>query len=703
MGLCQCPQGSDAELPQVVPKIVASALLVWSFFSGLLLLSREARLGIAAGLRSIADFLKGEAIEQQIAAISQVKRLELWTAIIDFFIGLMTPGALAVGSVLVYLEFFPNKIVYTATYLNCLLFVLVGGFFFFFRSLWTIRAADFYFYFLYFLFSYLPALATDVHGFDFAVSWCRLGHLLMAIVGPSLWQFVPLNLLQLGWELYMILSTPALNPARSQHIFLAVVSASYTISIRFASIVVFRGMAKALIKAVRAAHAEAIVRALLTVMCDSLVVLKEDLTLLEDSPTLAALLLGNPNVTGCAGQFFPSLLSGADALRFEDFVAEKPLEEHGARQVGLVLRDSTGNHVRVQMYHLCLTDPIDSSLTHFLGILEEKESGELVAPINNGEGDQNPEPTIFANVRRHAPNLRGTPAAAAHQRSSFSSEGGPLAVIPSQPSSSLSHYQLQSSSKSPSQGQRLDLKHLEGTWAGPGDQRLSITGQRVKHTFTAPLVETEERMTLGGYELKLELPARALLFQKGSATGAEFRLLQEPEEGGSSSLHVPECRRGALDGTWQCATSTDHFVLQGGVLTMELHLPLAADGFGQYLLSGEELILDTVDKILWWRPCLNKFELFKRTEVSMLDRLLANPEPSLRPDGGNGDDPLIITLEPGRCPGSGQPALPPPSVAEGIQRMILRDIGHQPGGVPLAQSAVQQPSRSSRPEPSPTS
>lgn len=320
------------------------------------------------------------ATEKRMAQMTEEKRLQMCHALNDSFMASQFgPGMLAMISAATYFGLFPQETLYLVFYCVATSICTLCFVFFLLKKHMTIPVTNVLVYALFILVGLPPGFATTQTGYYFASTWARALQLLISIVGPDLLHFIPVNLLHLAWELWIIFTSPGLQPALAHNLVLAFVTTGYKILLRVAATALFWQMGHAISQAVQSAHSEGNVRSILAVICDALVTLRCDLTLSEDSPQLASLLIGTPSITARRGQHFASLLVQEDVERFQDFVGQTPEEGSPARQLGLSLRDSTGNKVPVHMYHLCLKDPITQEPVHFVGLVEDNQ-GEFRGP-----------------------------------------------------------------------------------------------------------------------------------------------------------------------------------------------------------------------------------------------------------------------------------------------------------------------------------
>lgn len=375
---CHCPVQEIVEPPPVLSKIIAGVALAFAIGSHLSTVRwfLIQPVNIKAFLLTIKGvILPRTVMEKRLAQMVEEKRFEMTQALADaFFLSQFAFVMTLMVAVAAYFGLFPNETLYLVYYCVVLTICAISFSVFFFKKHMTIQKANVVVYSIFVIVGIPPAFASTQEGYYFTIFWARALQLLISIVGPDLRHFVPVNLLHLAWEMWIIFANPGLHSALAQNLVIAFVTTGYKILMRIAATAVFRQMGTALISAVQAAHSEGNVRSLLAVLCDVLVPLREDLTLSEDSPRLAALLCTSPALIGLKGQPFSSLLAATDVARFEAFVRRRPEERGPARQITVYLQNDAGRHFPVQMYHHCLKDPVSHELFHFLGLVEDKHA-----------------------------------------------------------------------------------------------------------------------------------------------------------------------------------------------------------------------------------------------------------------------------------------------------------------------------------------
>lgn len=133
-------------------------------------------------------------------------------------------------------------------------------------------------------------------------------------------------------------------------------------------------------------------KSLLATMCDAVLELNEDLTLVDDCPQLGVMLLHGGSARTNKGQDLQQFLSAADdRTRFKGYMDSSPVDRSGGLAMAFHsrMRDGLGNTLHVEMFHVPSTF-LDGKRKHVLGIREQRDQYNA----NPGEDLQ---------VVRHAP------------------------------------------------------------------------------------------------------------------------------------------------------------------------------------------------------------------------------------------------------------------------------------------------------------
>ena len=123
-------------------------------------------------------------------------------------------------------------------------------------------------------------------------------------------------------------------------------------------------------EAKRSSLVEGVANSLLSLVCDAVFHLDEDLRLKTPSPTLATFLLKSSQEALC-GEAFESIVVSADRERFREFTRRSDL----ALCLHLHVMDAGGSRVAVQLFH----SPLDfhGRIEHLMGIKAEVDHGNL--------------------------------------------------------------------------------------------------------------------------------------------------------------------------------------------------------------------------------------------------------------------------------------------------------------------------------------
>jgi len=123
--------------------------------------------------------------------------------------------------------------------------------------------------------------------------------------------------------------------------------------------------ARATVEAMSSARSEAAVHELLSIVCDSVVLLDENMYIASPSPTFDALLLRSQRPSESL-EYFPSHLHAADRARFLDFVAGDDTQT----SLRVCLTDGGGLRLGAQLLHKRFEDAAGHT-RHLVGIQEE--------------------------------------------------------------------------------------------------------------------------------------------------------------------------------------------------------------------------------------------------------------------------------------------------------------------------------------------
>ena len=135
-----------------------------------------------------------------------------------------------------------------------------------------------------------------------------------------------------------------------------------------------RRQMRATLEASLATESQRTATELLSLVCDAVVTLDDDLRIKEPSPALAALLFRN-TTQGLCGVKFEELICDDHDNHFEADMADCSI----AKCLHVHLRDATGNVVAMQLFHRRLRG-VGSQISHVVGIREEGDGYHLRQP-----------------------------------------------------------------------------------------------------------------------------------------------------------------------------------------------------------------------------------------------------------------------------------------------------------------------------------
>lgn len=122
------------------------------------------------------------------------------------------------------------------------------------------------------------------------------------------------------------------------------------------------------------------VSAILGVMCDAVVELDDNLRVCRDAPTLAVMLLHGSSQSLQGKKFAQFLFSDEDRDRFAMHMRKSSVGPgSNAEAFHLLMRDSQGNKIPMEMFHICFNDSI--MVKHLVGIREYGDLPTLLHPF----------------------------------------------------------------------------------------------------------------------------------------------------------------------------------------------------------------------------------------------------------------------------------------------------------------------------------
>lgn len=431
---CQCPAGVSAASRTFEVALSGSC---WgaAFITGCLAvhLIHSTRLpAVNIALRQLRSlFQRPSAMDQQVQEIIDQKRSEEWLFMTDLANVFMVGPALVAIGLAAYFQPLGSEIGYNAIYLGSALTAPLLWCFMFLQRGVRVHYVDMALVSITVIYAIPPGLCTSLTSYYFTIQSARAAHLLLMQVS-SLRYAVPVSILHLAWQLWTIGSAPGLQDSLVQNVTVAV----FTTSLNWLANVTATAGRLAMASAFwQAGQKRAIVRAFLSAMGDSFVELRADLTLLEDSPSLAALLQGPVQDVGSRGMCFMDFLMPDETERFERFVRSNTSGLKVAHQISVVLRAHTGTKVSATIYHMGLKKAALGQEAHYLCIVLGSFEEHVPSPPSghvdfHREGGTMPESALALQYEgmdqaEPAPDAPAQEVAASlHSAGPFQVEGG---------------------------------------------------------------------------------------------------------------------------------------------------------------------------------------------------------------------------------------------------------------------------------------
>lgn len=238
-----------------------------------------------------------------------------------------------------------------------------------------------------------PVLAPDPfsHLWYFGIMTVEL--LYCSFIYPDFRMAVILNPIWFTGHLAFALVTPELEPHRIGNILMMIMVLSFCLVTSLNTYSMMRVTTEAKLSEQEAKDASRNVESLLNVMCEAVVIVKQDMTLLQPSKALESMLFRNSGLGGSiGGRRFTHFLSPDDVERFETFFGSSAADCATSIHVDLV--DSLGHRVPVQVFHTCTRDHDQQTEKHLLGLVEDVDielrdpeafSPQSASPVANGE------------------------------------------------------------------------------------------------------------------------------------------------------------------------------------------------------------------------------------------------------------------------------------------------------------------------------
>lgn len=324
----------------------------------------------------------------------QERFLQMWAVMYDHSCVMLIPFmALTICFCPLYTSYFVDEAVFTYLFVVTLFFLFTSVFFVNFRGYLTMTATDVVFSAAFIATAVSPAVASTAWSYDFISCYAQLTLLFISPIFPRLWLLLLLDTLNLGWQMAMIFTNR--DPHNVIHkVVLAFTAFSFNVVLGLMTRQVLIMFARAIVEtrkaSQQAAASEAVVKSLLSKMCDAVVHLRDDLTFKEECPRLMSMLIRSSILTGQTGHSFLNFLCKEDIQRFADFVSESSSSADAASTIHIDLLDCMGGKVRVQVFHTCQRDPVNGATSHLLGLMEdhERSSPKQEAPQSSTPGGQ---------------------------------------------------------------------------------------------------------------------------------------------------------------------------------------------------------------------------------------------------------------------------------------------------------------------------
>lgn len=232
---------------------------------------------------------------------------------------------------------------------------------------------------IYLLLAVPPAFSNSVMNYRWHTSISVLCQAFVCQLYPDRRMAWILNSICLAWRLATLYATPVLSDDPTMGEFItAVLAFLCNVGESLATVVTMEAESAALLGEREAQSSSKCLESLLSMLCDAVLTLRSDLTLVEPSLALASMLCRSPHLSqGIEGQAFAKFLASDDVERFETFVHSNSVAVNTAQSICVDLIDSMSCKVPVRIFHTCIIDPWDQSKKHLLGLVENAEPERL--------------------------------------------------------------------------------------------------------------------------------------------------------------------------------------------------------------------------------------------------------------------------------------------------------------------------------------
>lgn len=373
MWSCVCPDSLvEGPLPpwHQVTNGVAAALFVLVWLSALIIhvdwTSTARRLCAAKN-----QLLRAGTSNPEIALWLVQRRMERFSSIARSSLLFVTPVMIAIAFFSGFvIRFQNNHVVRTAATLQVLLtflfFLLLTA-----SPRWMKKpVADACFSFIYLASAFPPTLAPNPFDYLWYFGISSIQLLFLSFTYPDFRMALILNSLWFTGHMVFTMVTPELEPHRLGNILMMLAVLCFCMVTSLSTFSMMRLTTEVEFSEQEAKAASRNVESLLSVMCDAVIPVRQDMTLWQTSQALESMLFRNSGLGGSIeGRRFTHFLSPVDVERFETFFTSSVADVATSIHVDLV--DSLGHRVPVQVFHTCTRDHDKQAEKHLLGLVED--------------------------------------------------------------------------------------------------------------------------------------------------------------------------------------------------------------------------------------------------------------------------------------------------------------------------------------------
>lgn len=317
-------------------------------------------------------------VDKTVQETVERRRLGVWSNVLHSAF-LTVPPVMAGCAILSFALFYPDPPMFIAMNVVFVLCFNSGCYMMLFPAT-SMKGPDGILVTTFLLLGGVPGFATTYWSYALALGSAMIVHSCISMTAINMRLYSSVNLIHLGWQLWIAVSVSSSPVSMVENIFVAVAASGWNLIICFASRAVLQMWAEDEVKALKATKGEEVVQSLLSIMCDAVVALGVDLCVRDPCPRLASLLL-RPDLarTPRNGLKFDRYLMDADVQRFQEFIQHTDAEENAARCIHVHMLDSIGTRVPVQIFHARMLD-IENNVNHVLGVVEDKDQEAFCPP-----------------------------------------------------------------------------------------------------------------------------------------------------------------------------------------------------------------------------------------------------------------------------------------------------------------------------------